>query len=75
MNVKRKAGALSIVTAGLDQLDLYIDGHPSGGTIFLKQDGTKRVPLPAKAGEIEVVGFAGSVVRQRRRLPAPAGRG
>jgi hypothetical protein len=75
MNVKRKAGALSIVTAGLDQLDLYIDGHPSGGTIFLKQDGTKRVPLPAKAGEIEVVGFAGGVVRQRRRLPAPEGRG
>jgi hypothetical protein len=74
MNVKRKAGALTIATAGLDQLDLYIDGHPSGGTIFLKQDGTKRVPLPAKAGEVEVVGFAGGVVRQRRRLPAPAGR-
>lgn len=75
MNVKRKAGALTIVTAGLDQLDLYIDGHPSGGTIFLKQDGTKRVPLPTKAGEVEVVGFAGGVVRQRRRLPATAGRG
>jgi hypothetical protein len=75
MNVKRKAGELSIVTARLDQLDFYIDGHPSGGPIFLKQDGTKHVPLPAKAGEVEVVGFAGGVVRQRRRLPAPPGRG
>lgn len=75
LNVTRKGNTLTIITAGLDQLDLYIDGHPGGGTISLKQDGTQRVPLPANAGEVEVVGFADGVVRQRRRLQSPARRG
>ena len=68
LKVTRKANTLTIATAGLDQIDLYIDGHPGGRAILLKQNGTRRVPLPANAGEVEVVGFADSVVRQRRRV-------
>jgi Peptidase family S41 len=75
LNVTRKANALTIVTAGLDQLDLYIDGRPGGKTISVKRDGTRSVRLPANAGEVEVAGFSDGVVRQRRRLLSPGPRG
>lgn len=68
LNIARKGRTLTIVTAGLDQLDIYVDGHPGGKTIFLKQDGTHLVPLPARAREVEVAAFSEGVVRQRRRL-------
>jgi hypothetical protein len=60
--------SLKITTAGLDQIDIFADGHPTGAGLPLKGNGTVRLPLPKGAGSIEVVGFAQKVVRQRRRL-------
>lgn len=69
-----KGNTLTAITVGLDQLDLYIDGHPGRGTIPLRQEETQRLPLPANASEVELVGFADGVVRQRRRLQSPGRR-
>jgi Peptidase family S41 len=58
---------VQVETIGLDRLDLLVDGHP--GTSEPIQ-GTAPVTLgyPAGAGTIELTGFAGEEVRQRRRL-------
>jgi hypothetical protein len=71
LQVMRRAGSLAITTAGLDHIDIYVDGHPAAPGMPLKSDNTVRVKLPAGAGAVEVVGFSQKVVRQRRRLPAP----
>ncbi len=68
LHVRRQRRSLTVRTGGLDQLDLYLDGHPAGAPIFLVRDGTRRVTLPPGAAAVEVVGFADGVVRQRRRL-------
>lgn len=63
-----RARMLTLRTHGLDQLDLYVNGHVGGPSIPLSGDGVKRARLPAHARDVEVVGFADGVVRQRRRL-------
>lgn len=68
LNVTRRGRALNIVTEGLQQLDISIDGHPGGAPIKLARDGVTTVPLPSGASVIEVTGFSGNVIRQRRRL-------
>jgi C-terminal processing protease CtpA/Prc len=68
MNVRRRGRALTVETVGLDQLDLYVGGHPAGVPIALTRDGTRRVRLPADATDVEVVGFSDGVVLQRRRI-------
>ncbi|MEP6619380.1 MAG: S41 family peptidase [bacterium] len=68
MNVSRRGRSLSVDTMGLDQLDLYVNGHPGGVPVMLSRDGVKRVVLPAGARDVEVVGFSSGTVRQRRRL-------
>jgi hypothetical protein len=60
--------SLKITTAGLDQIDIFADGHPTGAGLPLKGNGTVRIPIPKGAGSIEVVGFSQKVIRQRRRL-------
>jgi peptidase S41-like protein len=59
---------LTVETVGLDQLDLYVDGHPGGVPIYLRGDGNHRVVVPAAARRVEVVGFSSGVVFQRRRV-------
>jgi hypothetical protein len=66
--VRRRGRALTVETVGLDQLDLYVDGHPGGPPIALRGDGKQRVAVPAGAHEVEVVGFSKGVIRQRRLL-------
>jgi len=68
LDVRRRGRTLAIRTAGLDQLDLYINGHTGGRPITLNGSGDRRVGLPAGTREVEIVGFADGVVRQRRRL-------
>ena len=69
LDIERRGRTLSITTAGLDHIDIYSDGHPTGPGRPLKRNGTVRVRLPENAGPIEVVGFSEKVIRQRRRLP------
>jgi len=68
LEVSRRGRRLSVRTAGLDQLDLYVNGHTGGTPVALNGRGSRSIALPAGAREVEVVGFAGGVVRQRRRL-------
>ncbi len=68
LDVKRSGRTLEITTEGHDQLDVYVDGHPAGAPIAVRTNGRKRVRIPAKARQIDVVAFSNNVVRQRRRL-------
>jgi hypothetical protein len=70
MEVTRRRGTLTVRTSGLDHIDIYVDGHPARPGLPLKKDGSIRVPLPTTAGQVDVVGFSGNIVRQRRRLAA-----
>jgi hypothetical protein len=66
--VNRRGRSLMIDTEGIDQLDPYLNGHPWGHPIKIRKNGRRRMSLPAGAREIEMVGFASGVLRQRRRL-------
>lgn len=68
LDVARRGRVLTVDTVGLDQMDLYLDGHPGGPTTPLSNDGSRRVVVPARTRIAEVVGFAGGAVRQRRRI-------
>jgi len=68
LNVNIDRGKLIIETAGLDQVDVYADGHAAGASLAIAQDGTHQIALDGGIQNIEVVGFAEKVVRQRRRL-------
>lgn len=71
--VSRRGRSLTVETAGLEQLDFYVNGHPGGTPIPLQHDGKRRVPVPAGASDFELVGFSDGVVRQRRRLTLAGG--
>jgi hypothetical protein len=68
LNVNVDRDKLNIETAGLDQVDVYADGHAAGASIGIAHDGTHQIALSGGIQRIEVVGFAEKVVRQRRRL-------
>jgi hypothetical protein len=68
MNVVRSTRGLAITSAGLDHVDVYIDGHPATTGIAVKAKRTIRVSLPKSAGIVEVVGFSQNVAAQRRKL-------
>lgn len=68
LDVRRRGRTLTVRTAGLDQLDLYVNGHPGGTSMALNDAGTRKVRVPGHARDLEVVGFANGAVRQRRRL-------
>jgi hypothetical protein len=68
LQVVRNGRSLKITTAGLDHLDVYVNGHPAGPGFPLKGNGTVRVPLTIGADAVEVLGFSQKAIRQRRRL-------
>jgi hypothetical protein len=68
MRVTARGGRLTVRTSGLDRLDLFGDGQPARPTLRLARDGAHRLPVPAGAHVVEVVGFGAGTVRQRRRL-------
>jgi hypothetical protein len=68
LNVNVDRDKLNIETAGLDQVDVYADGHAARASIGIAHDGTHQIALSGGIQRIEVVGFAEKVVRQRRRL-------
>ena len=71
LSVTRREREVVIRTDELEQIDLYLNGHPASPGIQVQQTGDLAVQLPSSDGELEVVGFAGNTMRQRRRLPAP----
>lgn len=69
MNVRQTGRAVEVETAGLDQLDIFIDGHPAGPPHRIAQDGRHRLNIQAKKKQmIEIAGFAQESLRQKRRL-------
>ncbi|MCC6523596.1 MAG: hypothetical protein IT373_13145 [Polyangiaceae bacterium] len=71
LSVRRRGAVATVETRGLDRLDVYVDGRPFT-SVTLRRDGRRSVRLPARAGGVEVVGFGGGVVRQRRRVGNPS---
>ncbi len=68
MRVTRRGRAVSVESTGLDELDVYVDGHPAGAPLALHDGRTRNVRLPSDAREVELVGATNGAVRQRRRL-------
>jgi hypothetical protein len=68
LRVTHRGQALTIETLGLQEIDVYVDGHPVGPPIAVRADGRRRVAVPKDANTVELVGLTGNIVRQRRRL-------
>ena len=59
---------ITVKTERLDLLDTLVDGHPVGPSQAVSDTRPGIVQYPANAKVVELIGFAGSEVRQRRRL-------
>lgn len=68
LEVKRRGTTLKMESVGLDQLDVYVDGHPACSPVTLAGNGRVRVRVPVGEHAVEVVGFSEGTVKQRRRL-------
>jgi hypothetical protein len=66
LRVRRTARKLTLTTTGLDRVDLYRDQHP-WQTITVR-DGDHEITTSNRRGEVEVVGWNGPDILQRRRL-------
>jgi C-terminal processing protease CtpA/Prc len=59
---------VTATSSGLDRLDVLLDGHP-GSTHVLGGDATTSINYPAGTKVVELIGFTGEDMSQRRRLP------
>jgi hypothetical protein len=60
------SGGLSVTTAGLDRLDVFVDDRPRDSREV--DDGTTDIELPSGWATAELVGYGGGNLRQRRRI-------
>lgn len=69
MNVRRAAGGIEVETVGIDQIDIFVDGHPAGIPRKIPRDGKQRIKLDVKKDQmVEVAGYAQESLRQKRRV-------
>lgn len=61
------ARTITVTTSGLDRIDPMFDGHP-GESLRIEGSGTVTMTYPARTETIELTGFSGEDLRQRRRL-------
>lgn len=68
LHVRAAAHSLAIETTNLDRVDVYVDRRPTGPPLVADRAGTSTLNgvLDGAWSEIEVIGYAGSVPRQRR---------
>jgi hypothetical protein len=68
LRVRTLADTLAIETTNLDRVDVYLDGRPTGRPFATDRVGTSKLTaaLEEAWSELEVIGYAGSLVRQRR---------
>jgi hypothetical protein len=59
-------GPVAAQTTGLDRLDFFVDGRPRGSVTA--SDGTNSVDVGAGWHTVELVGYSGDRLRQRRFL-------
>jgi hypothetical protein len=62
----RRDEEIGVETRGLDRLDVYVEDRPHASLEIT--DGTSNTAVPAGWSTIELVGFAGGQVRQRRHV-------
>lgn len=65
--IDRATRSIQITTTGLDRLDALVDGHP-GTSKVVAGTATTTINYPAGTEIVELTGFAGNEVRQRRRI-------
>lgn len=63
--------SLSLTTDGLDRLDIYVDDRPQASLTVPVKKGTVKHRLPADWTQVEVQGFKGRRLRQRRIVDHP----
>ncbi len=66
LSVAVAGGSIVIASKGLTSVDVYADGRPVAGTVPVSDDAPLTLPLPRFGEQLEVVGYNGAVVRQRR---------
>ena len=59
---------VTVTTSGLTRLDALFDGHP-GSSTPVSGDAAVMVTYPSEAKLVELTGWSGATVRQRRRIP------
>ncbi|SAL70733.1 Peptidase family S41 [Caballeronia arvi] len=67
LHVALGKSGLTITTAGLDELELYVDGRPAEAARAMG-DGVLKLPRPAAGAMLEVVCRKSGFVAQRRRI-------
>ena len=65
--VQRPARKLEVTAAGLTQVDVLFDGHPGGSHSLNPRPGVT-LEYPAGTKVVELIGFHGEDVLQRRRV-------
>ena len=69
LTIKHADHRVQMTTAGIDRVNIYVDGHPTGPSIVLKKDGKHDQRLKAKRGQtVDVQAFSKGVLMQRRRF-------
>lgn len=67
----RASRTIGVETSGLDRLDVLIDGHP-GSSVRIANGEAASFSYPSDARMVEIIGFMGDKMRQRRRLSTRA---
>jgi hypothetical protein len=59
-------GPVEVETRGLDRLDFFVDGRPRGSVVTT--DGVNAVEVGTGWDTVELIGYQGDLLRQRRFL-------
>jgi Peptidase family S41 len=65
----RPTRSVAVTTSGLTRLDALFDGHPGSSTV-VSENAAVSVTYPKGTKLVELTGWSGSTVRQRRRVAA-----
>ena len=66
--LNRPTRTVAVTTSGLTRLDALFDGHP-GSSTAVSGSATASVTYPIGTKLVELTGWSGSTIRQRRRIP------
>lgn len=69
VDASKTAREIAVRSAGLTRLDVLFDGHP-GNSLVLRAGTPAVVPYPAGTKVVELFGFEGEVLLQKRRVDA-----
>jgi hypothetical protein len=70
LTVEPGDSTLEITTHGLTLVDLYADRHPVGRSLPVTDANPVSLPIPAFRETLEIQGFRGATLKQRRVIRA-----